>query len=154
MSEITSTATRPRVCLGTMTFSADGGVGQVKKEEALAILKCLINSKAGPVANLDGKVLIDTARVYQSGTPEFDTETVLGEIFEENPDIRSKCHIATKAHPLLGVPLNAGKGNTKASIIVLYLNASVMLHCDKSFYFHLAASRSRQTVYFIFQSQP
>jgi len=62
-------------------------------------LKQLVASQRAKVAGLGGKVLIDTARVYQSKTPDFDTETVLGEVFAEEPELKAACNIATKANP-------------------------------------------------------
>jgi len=44
-------------------------------------------------------VMIDTARIYQQHSLYGDTETVLGDIFADNPSLIPKVHIATKAAP-------------------------------------------------------
>lgn len=102
-----------RLCLGTMTFSADAGNGQVKKEAVKAILKKLAASERAKVPELGGKVLVDTARIYQCGTPDADTETVLGEIFAEDPELKKACNVATKCV----APMSSHKTLCKQGVI-------------------------------------
>jgi aflatoxin B1 aldehyde reductase len=90
-----------------MTMSADAGFGQVKNKGVKSILTALVNSERAKVqgggagAQAAGSVLVDTARIYQVGTPDADTETVLGQVFAENPTLRDGCSIATKCHPII-----------------------------------------------------
>jgi len=71
--------------------------GQTSKEVAFQQLEALIKSpvarvKSGPE---EGKVLVDTARIYRSG----DSEKMLGTLLQENPSWKSQVSIHTKAHP-------------------------------------------------------
>ncbi|CAJ1349105.1 unnamed protein product [Effrenium voratum] len=93
-SELSCTAVAmARPILGTMTFGAEG---QVKPEEASVLLRSFVGAAAakGPQG-----VMIDTARIYQNATPDGDTETTLGQIFQSSPSIQKRCHLATKATP-------------------------------------------------------
>jgi len=85
---------RTRVVLGNLTWGPDA---QTSKEVAFKQLEALINSpiarvKSGPE---EGKVLVDTARVYRSG----DSEQMLGNLLKENPSWKSQVSIHTKANP-------------------------------------------------------
>jgi len=83
---------RVRAVLGNMTWG-----GQTPKEVAFQQLEALIKSpvarvKSGPE---EGKVLVDTARIYRSG----DSEKMLGTLLQENPSWKSQVSIHTKANP-------------------------------------------------------
>mmetsp|Transcript_115741 Transcript_115741/g.180873 ORF Transcript_115741/g.180873 Transcript_115741/m.180873 type:complete len:424 (+) Transcript_115741:56-1327(+) len=78
--------------LGTMTFGAGG---QVKPDMVGTLLRSFIG--AGCTRTPHG-ALIDTARIYQMATPEGDTETTLGQVFEMFPSLQKGSCIATKAH--------------------------------------------------------
>lgn len=87
-------------------MSADAGVGQVKREAVSQILKAFANSDTAKVSGgvggqAMGSVLIDTARIYQMGTPDADTETVLGQVLADDPSLRDVCSIATKCNPIM-----------------------------------------------------
>jgi hypothetical protein len=71
---------------------------QVKKDAVRSILEAFAGCDA---VRVSGKALLDTARIYQSGTPEADTETVLGEIFRESPALRDFFYVATKANVMM-----------------------------------------------------
>jgi len=71
---------------------------QVKKDAVRSILEAFAGCDA---VRVNGKALLDTARIYQSGTPEADTETVLGEIFRESPALRDFFYVATKANVMM-----------------------------------------------------
>jgi len=45
--------------------------------------------------------MVDTARIYQHTTPDGDTETVLGELFDTSPSLMKRTHLATKANPAI-----------------------------------------------------
>mmetsp|Transcript_119911 Transcript_119911/g.311153 ORF Transcript_119911/g.311153 Transcript_119911/m.311153 type:complete len:454 (-) Transcript_119911:4-1365(-) len=80
--------------LGTMTFGAEG---QVKPQEASVIIRSFVGSDCAKVPGLEGRVMVDTARVYQQATPDGDTESTLGEIFSMFPSLERRSSIATKA---------------------------------------------------------
>jgi len=87
---------RVRVLLGTGTW---GPNGQTKKEVASKQLKTLIDNplarvKSGPE---QGKIMVDTARMYHSG----ESEKMLGALLRENPSWRSQISIHTKATPTI-----------------------------------------------------
>ena len=90
-------STRVRTVLGTMTWSPNA---QTDKTTAIKQLQALVATAEaqvpGSAADCDaGKVMVDTARVYQSG----ETEELIGELFQEHPELRSKCTLHTKANP-------------------------------------------------------
>jgi len=89
------------VVLGTMTFGAEAQVPYSGVVEQLRAF-----TKAG-------HVLVDTARLYQCGTPDGDTETLLGRAFAEHPDIRAACSVATKVNP----SMEPHKALTRVSVI-------------------------------------
>eukprot|EP00933_Yihiella_yeosuensis_P053227 TRINITY_DN51412_c0_g1_i1.p1 TRINITY_DN51412_c0_g1~~TRINITY_DN51412_c0_g1_i1.p1 ORF type:complete len:421 (+),score=79.90 TRINITY_DN51412_c0_g1_i1:117-1379(+) len=82
--------------LGTMTFGADG---QVKPDSVGVLLRSFIGSSC---TRTPAGALIDTARIYQQATPDGDTESTLGEVFDDSPSLKSRLSIATKADK--GVP--------------------------------------------------
>lgn len=101
-----------RLILGTMTIGpsignnhADGKHGklpywcQTPPDVARAQLKALCSSDAALVKDgpEKGKVMIDTASVYQN----WHTEKVLGDIISSDPELRSKLSIHTKANAAL-----------------------------------------------------
>ena len=87
-------AVGPAPILGTMNF---GSEGQVKLPEAQSFLSSFVGAGAASCGALGA--MVDTARIYQNAFPEGDTETILGEIFQNLPSLRGRCHIATKASP-------------------------------------------------------
>jgi len=85
---------RIRIVYGNMTW---GPGAQTNKDVAFKQLEALINSpharvKSGPE---EGKVMVDTARVYRSG----DSEELLGNLLQENPSWKPQVSIHTKANP-------------------------------------------------------
>ena len=79
--------------LGTMTV---GREGQVKGDVAGTLLRSLIGASC---AKTPRGVLVDTARMYQKGCPDGDTEATLGEIFGDYPSLAKRVSMATKANP-------------------------------------------------------
>jgi len=84
---------RPRLVFGNMTW---GPGAQVNKEVATKQLEALLKEPLARVQSgpEEGKVLVDTARIYRSG----DSETLLGEILKENPSWRSQISLHTKCN--------------------------------------------------------
>lgn len=101
-----------------MTFS-----GQTSKENALKMVRAFVSSPL----SLDNPEL-DSARMYGGGT----TEELIGDILEENPDLRKACVVATKANPFLGSTLTAD--GTKSQLEAT-LSALKSKSCDV-FYLH------------------
>jgi len=91
---------RVSVVVGTMTWAPHA---QTNKEAATQQLKALVECRPAYVDGgpLTGKVLIDTARIYQSG----DSETMIGEILKEHPEWGKVVSLHTKINRLIS-PLN------------------------------------------------
>ena len=99
---------KPRVILGTMTFSDQTG-----EEETIEIIE-----KFAKMDDLVGKnVELDTARIYNGGA----TETLLGVIMTEKlpEETVSKLAIATKANPRLSLAKNSVLAQMKDSMTAL-----------------------------------
>lgn len=79
--------------LGTMTF---GKEGQVRPDTVGALLRSYVGASC---TKTPCGALLDTARIYQQSTPDGDTETTLGEHFDDFPSLLSRFSIATKVNP-------------------------------------------------------
>jgi len=89
-------STRVRVVFGTMTW---GPQAQTPKDVGAKQLEALVKCKAAYVTKgvETGKVLIDTARIYQSG----DSEEQIGKLLKENPEWVPLVSLHTKANPFV-----------------------------------------------------